>query len=138
MIEDREDVAFLDLLAAAHHQHAVGDFGNHAHVVGDEDQRHAELALQAAHEPQHLRLNGDVECGRRLVCNQQARAAGQRHRDHDPLPHAAGELERIAVELPRRFRNTHALQHPLRLRAGGGVVLALVEDDGLGDLVAHA
>ena len=40
--------ALLDQFARVHDQHAVGDLGHHAHVVGDEHHRHVHLALQAA------------------------------------------------------------------------------------------
>jgi hypothetical protein len=44
-----------------------------------------------------LRLDGDVERGRRLVGDQQVRLAGQRDGDHHPLLHAAGKLEGVFV-----------------------------------------
>ena len=47
---------------------------------------------------QHLRLDRDVERRRRLVGDQQLRRAGDGHRDHDPLRHAARKLVRIGVE----------------------------------------
>ena len=51
----------------------VGDLGDHAEVVGDQHDRHAELALQLAQQVEDLRLDGDVERGRRLVGDQQRR-----------------------------------------------------------------
>ena len=66
-----------------------------AQIVGDEQHAHAELALQVADEVENLRLDGDVERGRRLVGDQQSRLAGQRHRDHRALPHAAREPVRV-------------------------------------------
>ena len=36
--------------------------------------------------------------------------AGQRHRDHDALAHAAGELVRIFVDAPLRRGDVHAAQ----------------------------
>ena len=56
--------------------------------------------LQLAHQVEDLRLDGDVERGGRLVGDQQSRIAGQRHRDHHALAHAAGELVRIFVDAP--------------------------------------
>ena len=67
-----------------------------------------------------------------------ARPAGQRHGDHYPLAHAAGQLKRIAVELAGRFGDAHALQQAARLRAGGGAAEPLVQLDRLGDLLADA
>ncbi len=45
-----------------------------------------------------LALDHHVESGGRLVHDQQLGAQRQRQRDHHPLPHAAGELVRIAVQ----------------------------------------
>ena len=90
--------AVLDHVAVVHHQHLVGDLRDDAHVVGDEQHRQPVLDLQPLDQPQDLRLRGDVERGGRLVGDQQFRPAGERHRDHRALPHAAAELERIAVE----------------------------------------
>ena len=47
----------LDDLAGVHHEHALRDFGDDAEVVGDQDQRHAALALQAQQQGEHLRLD---------------------------------------------------------------------------------
>ncbi len=63
--------------------------------------RDAEVALQVDQQPQDLRLDGDVERGRRLVGDQQRRPAHQRHGDHHALAQAAGKLVRI---LPRAAR----------------------------------
>ena len=89
-------------LSPVPHDHdAVGDLGDHAHVVGDEEHRHALLVLQRLDQLQDLRLDGDVERGGRLVGDQQLRPAGQRHRDHHALAHAAGEAVRIFVRRAR-------------------------------------
>ena len=64
-------------------------------------------ALQRAHQIEDLRLDRDVERGRRLVGDQQLRVAGERHRDHHALPHAARELVRIVVEALLRRGNAH-------------------------------
>ena len=66
-------------------------------VVGDEDQREAELALQFAQQVEHLRLDRDVECRHRLVGDQQPRFQRERPRHADPLALAAGELVGVAV-----------------------------------------
>ena len=51
----------------------------------------------AGDEVEHLRLDGRVEAGRRLVEDQQRRVVRQRHRDHDALLHAARELVGVAA-----------------------------------------
>ena len=50
--------------------------------------------LQLAHQVEDLRLRRDVERGRRLVGDQDARLGGERQRDHHALAQAARELER--------------------------------------------
>ncbi|MFM8991380.1 MAG: hypothetical protein ACKOUS_17600, partial [Alphaproteobacteria bacterium] len=97
-MEDRVDGAGLDDLAEIHDGHRVGHLGDHAHVVGDEDDGQVALALDAADEVEDLRLRRHVERGRRLVGDQERRLADQRHRDHRALPQAALQLERIHLE----------------------------------------
>ena len=99
--EQLPDAGLLDDRPGIHHRHVVGHFRDHAHVVGDEQDRHAELSLQPAHQVEDLRLDGDVERGRRLVGDQQCRIADQRQGDHRPLAHAAGQLVRIVVDARR-------------------------------------
>ena len=57
--------------------------------------------LRSSISSQDLRLDGDVERRGRLVGDQQLGVAGQRHRDHHALAHAAGELVRIFVAARR-------------------------------------
>ena len=136
MVEDVLGRAFLDLLAAQHHDHPVGDLGDHAHVVGDEHHRHADLVLQSLDQVEDLRLDRYVERGGWLVGDQQARPARQRHGDHHPLAHAAGELVRILRELLLRLRDADQLQHLQRLGQRLILGLPLVQHDRLGDLEA--
>ena len=75
--------ADLDHAAPLHHRDAVGDLGDHAEVVGDEQHGGRVPALQVLDQPQDLRLGRDVERGRRLVGDQQHGLEHQRHRDHD-------------------------------------------------------
>jgi hypothetical protein len=53
--------AFLDEPARVHHRDAIGHAGDDAEIVGDDDHRHAELALQRADQLEDLRLDGHVE-----------------------------------------------------------------------------
>ena len=91
MLRAREqivDVGLLDHPAGVHHDDPVGVLRDDAQVVRDEQDGRAGF-LQLAHQLEDLRLDGHVEGGRRLVGDQHLRVAGQRHRDHDALPHAA-------------------------------------------------
>ncbi len=98
IVEDVLDAARLDDPAVAHHGDFVADFRHDAHVVGDEQHGHAAAHLKAFDEIEDFRLRGDVERGRRLVGDQDVGVCGQRHGDHGALPHAAGELESVAVD----------------------------------------
>ena len=90
MVEDVGDRAMLDDAALGHDADPVGHLAHDAEVVGDEEQGHAVARLQALQQFQDLRLNGDVEGGRRLVGNQQVGFVGERHGDHHALALAAG------------------------------------------------
>ena len=79
-------------------RHAVGDAGDHAQVVRDEEQRHALLVAQRAEQVEDLGLDGDVERGRRLVRDEEDGVAREGHRDHRPLSHATAELVRIVAQ----------------------------------------
>ena len=84
-----EPTTALDDLAGIHHRDLVADLGDDAEIVGDQDDRGTARRFQLAHQLQDLGLQGDVERSRRLVGDEEARVAGQRHRDHDALAHAA-------------------------------------------------
>ena len=110
--EDLLDRPLLDDLAAIHDADHIGDAPNDAEIVGDEQQAHAEPRANFRQQRQNLRLHGDIERRGRLVRDQQVRLVGERHRDHHPLPLAAGELMRIArkprlgfgdADLPQQF-----------------------------------
>ena len=57
-----------------------------------------EPLAQLAQEVEDAGLDRHVERGRRLVRDQDARVAGERHRDHHALPHPARELVRVLVD----------------------------------------
>ena len=85
--EDLADRALLRHPTGVHDQHAVARLGDDRQVVGDEDQRQPELGAQLLEEAEDLRLDHDVEGGRRLVADDDGRVARERHRDHRPLAH---------------------------------------------------
>ena len=64
-------------------------------------------ACRLGDEIEHLGLDGRVEAGRRLVEDQQRGVLRERHRDHDALLHAAGELVRVAAHHARRVGDLH-------------------------------
>ncbi len=79
-------------VAGIHDADPVAGFGHHPQVVGDEQDRCNFRLPQAAHQVQDLGLNGDIEVGGGLIGNQQQRAAGQGHGDHDALFHPPREV----------------------------------------------
>ena len=127
----------LDGVAIQHDDRAIRDLGHHTHVMSDEGDRHALLVLQQLDQLEDFGLDRDVERGRRFVRDQQLRLAGERHRDHHALAHAAREPVRILVQARRRGRDAHALQDAqrfgLRLRANEAAMV----DQGFGDLEAE-
>ena len=134
--EDLFDRRGLHHLAAVHHDHPVHGFGHHAEIVGDHYQSHPQLVAQFLDELQDLGLDGDVERRGRLVGEQHAGAAGERHRDHRALEHAAGQLVRVAVEDRLRVADLDPLQKAERLGPGRLAPRAPVRLDRLHDLVA--
>ena len=74
-------------------------------------------AVMRGQQVHHRLLRRDVEAGGRLVGDQQGRLAGDRHRDHDALAHAARQFVRIGVEPLFGIADQHGLQQVERLRA---------------------
>ena len=101
-----------------------------------EDDRGPALALQRAHQLEDLGLDRHVERGRRLVGDQQLRLAGQRHRDHRALPHAARQPMRMLVEALRGRRDAHPLEHLERALRRLGAADAPMPQQPLDDLLA--
>jgi hypothetical protein len=97
----------LDDLSRVHHCHPVGHACDDAKIVGDEEQGHAALGLQARQQIEDLRLDRYVERGRRLIGNQYLGIDGERPGDHRALLEAARKLERILLEAPLGIRDAH-------------------------------
>ena len=109
--ENLVHAALLEHAAVAHDKDVVRHFRDHAHVVGDEQHRRAGLALQRLQQVQRLGLHGHIERRRRLVGDDHGGIAGQRHRDHDALAHAAGKRMRVLPDALFRVGDAHLAQH---------------------------
>ena len=134
--EERLSVGELRDPSGVHHGHPVGPARDHAEVVRNQDDRHAKAEPQVVDELKDLLLDGYVERRGRLVCDQQLRLAGQRHRDHHALTHAAGELVRVLLDPLPDARDADQVEH-----LGGAVHRLLlghlaVQANDLGDLLA--
>jgi hypothetical protein len=134
--EDALGWSLLDDLARVHDRHSVGHLDQDRQVVRDEQHRQAELPLQPFEQLEDLRLDHDVQRGRRLVGDDEARAARERGRDHHPLLLSTREL--VGVVVDPATRKTHLLQEI----AGSDHRLPFVRlsmgRDRLGDLRADA
>ena len=64
---------------------------HHGEVVGDEQVAQTTLRLQVHQQVQDLTLDRHIECGDRLVADDQLRLQGQGASDADALQLAAGE-----------------------------------------------
>ena len=136
VVEDLFHGAVLDDLARVHNGHAVGHVCHNAQVMGDVDDRHAQLFLQVTDQLQDLRLNGHVQCGGGLVADQDLRAAGRCNGDDDTLAHTAGELVRVLFVTALRVRDADLGQHLDGSLFGGLAVQTLVVLNALLDLLA--
>ena len=93
------------------------------------------LLLQGGQEVEHLRLDRHVERRGGLVGDQELGIAGQGHRDHRALRHAAGELVRVVVGAVGGAGDADVVEQLDGARAGLAPGHALVHAQGLGDLV---
>ena len=82
-------------LSGIHNRNLVAGVRNNAEVMRDQQHCGAQLFLQVAHKLQHLRLDGDIQRGCRLIRDDKLRAACKRNGDDNALLHAAGKLVRI-------------------------------------------
>ena len=92
--EEGNTVCLFDDLAQIHDGDLVADILDDGEIVRDEQVGQADFPLQRPQEIEDLRLDGDVERGHRLVAHDEVGLAGERTRDPDPLPLAAGKLVR--------------------------------------------
>src|SRR5260370_22740872 len=96
MEEDLASRAFLYDAARVDHGDAVGDVLDHAHLVRDQDDRHAQRAVDLAQQRKDRLRRLRIERRRRFVAQQHARPARKGARDPDALRLTAGELRRKA------------------------------------------
>ena len=137
-VEDLVDRSHLDLAACVHHHHPFGDSGDDAEVVRDQHDARVHPVLDALDHVEHLRLDRDVERGRRLIGDQHVGIVGDHHRDHRPLPHTARVLVRVLVVALRGVRNADELEQRDGTVAQLSPVQAfVVHRDRLRDLAAH-
>ncbi len=99
--EDLTDTAGLDDAPCVHDRDIVAQISHDRDVVRDQQQAEVQRLLQLAENSQHLVLDDDIQCGHRLVGDQHLRGQRQRHGNHDPLLHPAGQLVRVQARSAR-------------------------------------
>jgi hypothetical protein len=85
---------FFDDASGVHDGDAIGDLGDYAEVVSNEQKSEFHFAAELVEQFKDLFLNGDIESGSGLVGNEQFGIGGESHGDHDALAKPAGELMR--------------------------------------------
>ena len=135
-VQHRVRLAFLDDDAVLHHGDAVGDLGDHAEIMRDEEHGCALAPLQVADQREDLRLRGDVERGGRLVGDQYAWIERERHRDHGALALAARQFMRIDRRGGLRIGDVDLFQKRLHPHGDLGLRQIRVDAEHLADLVA--
>ena len=118
MLEDIRRAALLDELAVSHEQNAVADLAGEAHLVRDDDHRHA-VVRQLLHDLQNLADHLRVERARRLVEEHDLRLHHERADDGHALLLSAGQLRGVRISA---VTETDALQ---QLRGEGYTLLAV-------------
>ena len=88
----------------------VAKLGDDAEIVRHEQHRQAEFLGEVAQQVEDLLLRRDIECGRRLVGDDERRRCGERRRNHQSLALAAGKLVRITLERAFRVGQLHPPQ----------------------------
>ena len=101
--------AAFDQIATLQHRDLIGNVGDDAEIMRDEENRCAVLALQLADQIEDLRLGRDVERRRRLVGDQQARIEQQSHGDHRALALTAAQLVGKRTDDAAGFRQMNAV-----------------------------
>jgi hypothetical protein len=127
--------ALLDDPAFLHHANRVGELPYDPEIVRDEQHRHSQARLQLFEEREDLRLDGDVERGRRFIRDEEVGLVGERNRDHDPLTLPPRELVGIAVQACPRVRNPHLLKELKRAPASRLSGQSLMQEERLADLL---
>ena len=98
--KDLRGLTRLNDAACRHDEDSRGDLGHDREIVGDEEAGEAVVALQSLEKLKHLRLNGHVQRGDRLVRHDQSGTADNRACDGDALALATRHLVREPAAEP--------------------------------------
>ena len=137
-IEQAADRRELHEPSGLHDCDAICDARGNTQIVRNQNDRHGTRALELGEQRQDLRLNGDIERGRRLIGDEQDGITRQRNREHDPLAHASGKLMRVLASAPPGVGHVQIVEQTRCKRARFARARSTVGDDGLGDLICDA
>src|SRR3546814_2057517 len=88
----------------------LSDFGNHPHIVGDDDHAYLLLFAQGAQQIKYLCLYRYIERRGGLVSDDDLGLTAQGQCNHDALAHAARELVRVLIQSQFGLFDAHAVQ----------------------------
>ena len=83
--------------ACIHHSDMITHPRHDTEIMGDEDDGEAGFGLDILQQLQILRLNRDVERGRRFIRNQHLGVRAECYGPHHALFHATGHLVRVVL-----------------------------------------
>ncbi len=84
--ENIRRLADLNDAPEIHHGDAVADLLHDREIVSNEQVREPEFLLQVVQKIDDLSLHGHIECGKRLVADDERRLDSQGTRDAETLP----------------------------------------------------
>ncbi len=97
--------------------------------MGNKNDRGPGLFFDLHHQIHNLGLNGHIERGSRLICDQKLWIAGKGHGNHDPLSHTTAQLVGVFKDTMLRGWNLHPFEHFDSLLTGTFSAHPLMEDD---------
>ncbi len=109
--EHVDHATFLDHASRIEHRDAIADLLDHFHLVRDQHDRQAELAVDALQQVEDRTRGFGIERGRRFIRQQYLRLARQRASDADALLLAAADLRWIAILLRGQPDQIEQRQH---------------------------
>ena len=125
--------ALLDEFSFEHNQNTIGEIGDDAEVVGDEEDGHAELITEIAKEVENLGLDGDIESGGGFIGDEKFGLAGEGHGDHGALLHSARKLVGIIARTEFGIADADEFEETSDF-GGGARKFGLMKAEGFGDL----
>jgi len=130
-----DGAAFHDLALVDDHD-LVGQIGDDAEIMGDQQHRQAELLAQILDQFQNLRLHRNVQRRRRFIGDDEAGPAHQCHGDHRPLPEPARKLKRVKPHGVGRIGESNQAEHPFGMLQAFLATDVPMQEKRLADLVA--